>query len=121
MQKADKLMNFSGKILWKDIDILTFSVKDGIFEEWHLHLENSKYFPLVFRYDQSYDGLSTFIEDRLMPRTRQNLQIALKSIGLDEYSWDGIIKANYGLCTDDCYWFKPAGSALAYNDIKIRD
>ena len=116
-----RLMNFTGTVLWKDIPILDCSIVNGEVLQWELHLENEKYYLWEFQYDPTMNGLQKFIDGRIMPPTRQFLQDALESIGLTEYSQDGIIRANYGLCTDDCYWFRPADSGLKYEDIKIRD
>lgn len=115
------LYNFSGTLLWKDLPIVDFTVANGEYTEWVMHPENRAYYPVEFWNQTWYGSLHQFIDVRIVPITRQGLDEVLQDIGLTEYTWDGIIKANYGLCTDDCYWFKPKGSSLKYDDIKIRD
>lgn len=116
-----QFMNFDGTLLWKDIPILDFSIVDGECSSWHMHEENKKYYPFVFKYQPNLKGLNLFVSSRLVPETRQNIEKVLKDLGLTEYTCDGIVKANYGLCTDDCYWFRQTGSSLKYDDVKIRD
>ena len=115
------LNNFNGTLLWKDLPILDFCIERGKVLKWEMHPENEDYYPIEFTYNATVYGLQDFIDCRIVPITRQNLQRVLKDLGLKEYSWDGIIRANYGLCTDDCYWFRQDGSNLKYDDIKIRD
>lgn len=121
MTRWNELQNFDGLMLWKDTPILDFTIKDGEILKWEKHEENSNDYPIEFTYDFTPHGLNSFLENRLVPPTRQDLQRVLHDLGINEYNWDDIIAANYGLCTDDCYWFRQRGSNLVYDDIKIRD
>lgn len=128
MARWNELRNFDGTLFWRELPILDFTLVDGEVCKWDLHPENEKYYPLEFTYDCTPHGLNLFIESRIVPPTRQNLQRVLNDLQIDEYNWDKIIKANYGLCTDDYYWFRQSGDCvgqggnpITYKDIKIRD
>lgn len=121
MRDAERLRSYSGTLLWKDKPILDFTVIHGHIERWDLHPENEAYYIFEFQYNPTLAGLQLFLDNRIVPETRQNIQEVLADLGLQEYNVDDILKANYGLCTDDCYWFRPQDSDLKYDDIKIRD
>lgn len=117
-----RLMNYEGTMFWKDLPIADFKIEDGLGVYFKLYTENEKYYPFEFKYVKpNCETLQRIIADRMLPPTRQGLDRLLKRIGLAEYSYDGLIRINHGLCTDDYYWFRQSHETTEYKDIQIRD
>lgn len=117
-----RLMNYEGTLFWKDLPIVDFKIENGYSVYFKLYPENEKYYPFEFRYVKpNCETLQRIIADRMIPPTRQGLDRLLKRIGLAEYSYDGLIRINHGLCTDDYYWFRQSHETIEYKDIQIRD
>ena len=121
--KNDRIRDLRAVLQWKDLPLLKIDITEGNVKSLELLVEHdSSYLPLIFKWKRvTYDNLNYFLESRLLPKTRQDLNNTLKRLNLPKYSWEGLIEKTYGLNTDDCYWFKPLGSSLTYNDIKLRD
>ena len=88
------LNNFNGTLLWKDLPILDFCIERGKVLKWEMHPENEDYYPIEFTYNATVYGLQDFIDCRIVPITRQNLQRVLKDLGLKEYSWAVLTRGN---------------------------
>ena len=117
-----RLMNYEGTLFWKDIPIADFKIENGVGSYLRLYEGNKKYYPLEFwTAKPTFRDLQMMIADRMLPPTRQGLDGLLKRIGLAEYSYDGLIRINHGLCTDDYYWFRQSHETIEYKDIQIRD
>src|SRR5699024_7580333 len=109
-------------LFWKDIPIADFKIENGVGSYLKLYEENKKYYPLEFWTTKpTFRDLQMMVADRMLPPTRQGLDRLLKRIGLAEYSYDGLIRINHGLCTDDYYWFRQSHETIEYKDIQIRD
>lgn len=121
--KSDRIKDLRAILQWKDIPLLKIDIANGNVKSLELLVaKDNSFLPLIFKWKPTdYDTLNYFLESRLLPKTRQDLNTVLKKLGLTHYSWEGLITKTYGLNTDDCYWFKPIGTNLKYEDIKIRD
>lgn len=121
IMRGDRIENLSGTICYKDTDVIHFSY-DGLFvTQLDVVCENKNLIPFMMSREQTATTLTRFLEDRPLPRTRQNIDYCLKLMGLKEYDKVAIIKATHGLCTDDCYWIRFEGETITYDDIKVRD
>lgn len=120
MEANKNLENYHGTFMWKDIPLIDIEVINWEFKQFQVYEENKFYLPLKLQNFVSIHGFEVCLRDRLFPETRQNLKDVLSDLGIESYALNAIIKANYGLNTDDHRWFKPYGSSLVYDDIKIR-
>ena len=121
-KKQSKIKELKATLQWKDEPLLRINIENGEVNELTMLEENTNKYPWLMR--KCPDAkilLDKYLESQMMPETRQHMEITLRQVGLTEYSWEGLISVNYGLNTDNCYWFKPLGSNLVYDDIKIRD
>lgn len=113
--------SFSGKVYEKNIPLLQFEVKNGkpIFIKY-LN-PNLRIFPIQFKlYKTKEEALMAFLEDRLVPETRQNIREILHEMGLLYYDPIGIIRYNHGLQVDDTFWIEFKGEHILYDSIKLR-
>lgn len=67
---------------------------------------DGKYFPLEMQKECSGQTLQRFCEERLTPKTRQNIARDLKAYGFDRYSHAAILIASNGRDCSDPFWVK---------------
>lgn len=113
--------NISGIIYEHSRPVIKFSLKNGTLMEYEI-LAEKRFLPAEFQLRKNYAALYSFLEGRLVPRARQNIDELLRGMGLDYYDPVGILHYTHGLCTDDYYWIKFGDSDITqYESIKIRE
>ena len=117
MREFDRIINLKAELLFKDELVATINTEKGIFklEEGKKHL-----YPVELEYQPNMYGLNSFIVERMIPRTRYDVEQLLSKLGLYEYDVESILKATHGLNSDDYYWFRFEGENITYDDIKVR-
>jgi hypothetical protein len=61
-----------------------------------------------------------YFESRCLPRTRYNVEKALRLIGLSEYVPTNIVKKTHGVLYDDYVWIRFSGEELTCVDVHPR-
>lgn len=120
IEKRFTCQNLHGTFMWKDKPLFCVKMKDGLMKEFNPFMENRTYFPYIMQSYPTEERFKQEMTSRLFPPTRQNLQRVLDDLEITEYNVDDIIASNYALNIKDHRWFKPYGSPLVYDDIKIR-
>lgn len=65
------------------------------------------------------EGLNTWWSHRSIPASRDNLQPFLSQSGLETPA--ALVVATRGLSLSDCYWIRPVGSDLRWDDVNCYD
>ena len=52
------------------------------------------------------DLIKFWLEDRVIPRTRQGLNMTLESVGLDHWDLEKLLELNHGRCSNDWYYLE---------------
>lgn len=96
--------NISGYIMEGSIPIIRFMCNRGTLSEVEILLEQTK---LPYEYklsDSIYEATQLFLEDRVVPETRQGLSKELLSVGIAYYSPVALLQYNKGRSIEDNYW-----------------
>ncbi|MEG0672187.1 MAG: hypothetical protein RSA29_14790 [Clostridium sp.] len=98
--------------------------KEFVFEKYS-NIDNRKYLPLGMysymnwnlEYIPTSDDIKFWIQERVVPEERQNIDEILKAIGLIYYdSWE-ICRRTRGMCMEDYFWLSKGEK---YEDVHMR-
>ncbi len=96
--------SMKGYIMKKDRPIVRFRYEGGILVDAEV-IADRIYLPIEYKCKVS-DRTATeiFMDDRVVPDTRQGLLPELKKIGIDHYDPESLIRYNKGVSIEDDYW-----------------
>lgn len=99
-----RIRELSGEIYWKNIPLMQIHYACQQIISYEIYEQSKVSLPLEFAIKGvNIETLAIFLNDRILPKTRQHLEWALADLGLEEYDEFEIFKKNHGLTTDDCY------------------
>ena len=103
------MVNFhslKGYIMNGDKAIVRFRYDAGMLVEAEV-LASKEYLPIEYKCKVSdLRATEIFMEDRVIPSTRQHLQPELEKIGLKYYDAEALIRYNKGMSIEDDYWIQ---------------
>ena len=96
--------SMKGYIMKNDLPIVRFRYEGGILVEAKV-LADRVQLPIEYKCKVS-DLMATeiFMDDRVVPDTRQGLLPELKRIGINYYDPEALIRYNKGVSIEDDYW-----------------
>ncbi len=99
--------DLKGYIMKQDTPVLSFRYDGGVLQEINILAERNL-LPYTYRLCENDDRLATelFMDDRVVPETRQGLSSELHSIGIPYYDPVALIQYNKGVSIEDDYWIK---------------
>lgn len=98
--------SIKGYIMEKELPLVRFAFNRGTLVEVQL-LRDLKELPYEYKLCNSeYLATELFLEDRVVPSTRQGLYEELKKAGIPYYSPVNMLKHNAGVSIGDDYWVK---------------
>ena len=98
--------NIKGYIMKKDLPLIRFACEGGMLQEVEILTEREN-LPLEYHFKVS-DRRATelFLEDRVVPQTRQHLEEALQRVGIPYYDPELLLRYNKGVSVEDSYWVR---------------
>lgn len=98
--------SIKGYIMENDVPLVRFAYHRGTLMEVEL-LRDRKELPYEYKLcDSDFLATDLFLEDRVVPPTRQGLEKELKKAGIPYYSPVNMLKHNAGVSVGDDYWIK---------------
>ncbi len=102
-----RFTNLSGTIMWKDEQLVNFAIRYGEVIDCDIIAYHSCHLPFEFRVKAPKErAVLLFLEDRVTPSTRIDLQRDLRLSGLDYYDPTTILRYNKGWNVSDYYWVR---------------
>jgi len=101
------------KITW---DTNTKEIISEHIGEWHPKIPNSLYPERI-----TWKNLMSWMETRVVPRTRIGIEELLPKYGVKEYNPYAMCKKSHGISMADFIWIRFNDEDIKYADIKIRD
>lgn len=100
--------DLQGTIMKKDIPIVSFRFDGGILQDFKILVSDRSMLPYTYLLCDGDDYLATelFMDDRVVPETRQGLTRELHTVGIPYYDPVLLIKYNKGISIEDDYWIK---------------
>ncbi|SFD28274.1 hypothetical protein [Clostridium uliginosum] len=104
--------------------IYNTNTKEFSFEKYD-EITNRKYLPLGMYsyknwnidYEPSHDDIVFWLEDRVVPKERANIDEILKVMGLIDYDFWELCRRTRAMCMEDYFWLSKGEK---YEDVHIR-
>lgn len=111
-------MIIKGTLYYKDEPQLELAVdsRKGIYQYKPLKSRPILPYELKVR-GVNKDSLNLFLEERVMPETRQSMRSVLRWAKMPFYDKELIANKNYYSSCNDNFWIKPEGEAVTWNQI----
>ena len=105
-------------VMFKDEKVASITVKDNTV---HALTYTDIRYKQPFNKIVSLEYIERFLEDRCIPRNRQNINELLVNLGLENYDVIEILKKTHGISFDDFWWIKFENEDLNWKDVKVRE
>lgn len=117
------VMNIAGTVYEKETPLFEFELTMQSLTKFKFLCDDMKKFPFFLRVNKRNTWyLNTFLEERVVPPTRQNIKDLLESSGLKKYNVNDILKVTHGITSEDYYWIKFGDDdKTIYEELKIRE
>lgn len=98
--------DLKGTIMKKDAPIVSFRFDGGVLQDFKILVSDRSILPYTYLLCDGDDYLATelFMDDRVVPETRQGLTRELHAVGIPYYDPVLLIKYNKGISVEDDYW-----------------
>ena len=105
-------------VMFKDEKVASITVKDNTV---HALTYTDIRYKQPFNKIVSLEYIERFLEDRCIPRNRQNINELLVNLGLENYDVIEILQKTHGVSFDDFCWIKFENEDLNWKDVKVRE
>lgn len=105
-------------VMFKDEKVASIAVKDN---DVYVSIYTDIRYKQPFNKIVSLEYIERFLEDRCIPRNRQNINEVLGNLGLENYDVIEILKKTHGVSFDDFWWIKFENEGLNWKDVKVRE
>ena len=96
--------NIQGTLMEQDKELIHFTIERGYLKELtQTAATNDLPFELYITSDLPH-LFRLFLDDRVVPSTRQGLTEELHRVGIPYYSPDALLRYNHGVSFEDDYW-----------------
>lgn len=103
-------------LMHKNIPVCLMEIsEDGRLGNYKKNEKESDHFPLGGRMNDM--KFHEWWKDRAVPRTRNGAKSALQKLGYE--STNSALVDNLALSLSDCYWIKPRGEELSWEDVNL--
>lgn len=102
-----------GTLMHKNVPLCEFEMLDGFIVDYREICQDAREFPIEMHLAKTPQwGLSVFLNDRVVPSSRQGLEKDLARIGMKYYDVSELTKRQNASSCEDDYWvrFETEGS-----------
>lgn len=101
-----KKFDLAGTLMYRDIELASFSIKDGVAQEFHLLGSDADCFPFEMMKYKNGSTLVNALLARIVPETRQGLMAELWDAGIRGYDIAAILRRQNASSFDDDFWVR---------------
>ena len=114
-----RIGSMDATLMWRDKPLFHFVIERGEVIRYEFLCSRDDR-DLVYEFDfyqSPRKAILEFLDDRVVPETRQGLQHDLKCAGMPYYDPELILKFNHACCVTDCWWLQFSGQNFIWQEI----
>ena len=111
--------NVQGTLMKREKELIHFTIERGYLKEI-TQIADTKDLPIELRMNPDLPYLfRLFLDDRVVPSTRQGLTEELHSVGIPYYSPDALLRYNHGVSFEDDYWINFDNDKKTFEQVRF--
>lgn len=111
--------NIQGTLMERDKELIHFTIERGYLKELTTLVDTSE-LPFELRITSDLPHLfRLFLDDRVVPPTRQGLTKELHRVGIPYYSPDLLLRYNHGVSFEDDFWINFDDNKKVFEQVRF--
>lgn len=111
--------NIQGTLMERDKELIHFTIERSYLTEL-TQIAATEDLPIELRLNSDLPYLfRLFLDDRVVPSTRQGLGAELRSMGIPYYNPDALLRYNHGVSFEDDYWINFDDDKKNFEQVKF--
>lgn len=112
--------NIQGTLMERDKELIHFTIERGYLKEL-TQIADTEDLPIELRMNPDVPYLfRLFLDDRVVPPTRQGLAAELRSVGIPYYNPDALLRYNHGVSFEDDYWINFDDEKKTFEQVRFK-
>lgn len=112
-----KKFDLAGTLMYRDTELASFNIKDGVAQEFRLIGSDADCFPFEMMKYKNGSTLVNALLARIVPETRQGLLEELREAGICRYDISAILRLQNASSFDDDFWVRFSDGPQTWSEL----